>query len=107
MTEDETLGGYIDAFHCPPAFWGADGVSYTAEIVVDEEPDAEKRFGASVLFISWASDSRQPDGHLETTFLAHGKTRTRARVAVENLTLYELKEHLDRLIEDRKERPDW
>ena len=107
MTEDETLGGYVDAFRCPPAFQGAGGVSYTAEIIVDEEPDESKQFGAAVLFVRWSLDSAQPDGHLETAYLAHGETQAQARTAVEGLTLYELKEHLDRLIEDRKERPDW
>lgn len=107
MTEEETLGGYVDAFRCPPAFSGADGVSYTAEILVEEEPSEGTQFGAAVLFIRWSLDNDQPDGHLETAFLAHGETRAQAKTAVERLTLYELKEHLDRLIEDRKEGPDW
>lgn len=107
MTEDETLGRYIEAFHCPPAFRGGDGISYTAEIIVDEEPDETQQFGAAVLFIRWSKDSDQPDGHLETSYLAHSETPSQVRTAVEELTLYELKKHLDRLIEDRKERPDW
>ena len=107
MTEDETLGGYVEIFRCPPAFRGADNVSYTAEILVDEEPDEGKQFGAAVLFIRWSPDSDQPDGHLETAYLARGETPAQARKAVEGLTLYKLKEHLDRLIEDRKGRPDW
>ena len=107
MKEDQTLGGYVEAYRCPPAFLGADGVSYTAEIIVEEEPDEDKLFGAAVLFVRWSSDNKLPDGHLETAFLAHGETRSQARTAVANLTLYELKENLDRLIEARKERPDW
>ena len=107
MTEDETLCGYVEAHHCPPAFRGADGASYTAEIIVDEEPDETQQFGAALLFIRWSMDSDQPDGHLETAYLAHGETRDQVKVAVENLTLYELKENLDRLIEGRKERTDW
>jgi hypothetical protein len=107
VTEDETLRGYVEAHHCPPAFRGADGVSYTAEIIVDEEPDETKQFGAAVLFIRWSMNSDQPNGHLETAYLAYGETRDQVKVAVENLTLYELKENLDRLIEVRKERTDW
>ena len=107
MTKDETLGGYVNAFRCPPAFQGADGISYTAEIIVDDEPDDGEQYGAAVLFIRWTPDSPQPDGHLETAYLTCGKTRAQARTVVENLTLHELKEHLDRLIEARKERPDW
>lgn len=107
MTEDETLGGYIEAHQCPPAFQGADDVSYTAEIIVDDEPDENQQFGAAVLFIRWSKDSDQPDGHLETAYLDHGETRDEVKAAVEDLTLFELKKHLDRLIEDRKERPAW
>ena len=107
MTEEETLGGYVDAHRCPPAFRGADGVSYTAEIILDEEPDEGNQFGAAVLFVRWSLDTDQPDGHLETAYLTHGETRAQAKAAVENLTLYELKEYLDRLIEDGKECPDW
>lgn len=107
MTEDETLRGYVDAHHCPPAFRGADGVAYTAEVIVDEEPDETQQFGAAVLFIRWSGNSDQPDGHLETAYLAHGSTQDQAKEAVENLALYELKGHLDGLIEDRKECADW
>ena len=107
MKEDETLGGYIEAFRCPPAFQGADGISYTAEVLVDDEPNESKQFGAAVLFIRWSPGNDQPDGHLETAYLARGESPAQAMTAVENLTLYELKEHLDQLIEDRKERPDW
>ena len=107
MKKDETLGGYVEAFRCPPAFQGADGVSYTADIIVDEKPDERGQFGAAVLFIRWSSDGDQPDGHLETAYLAHGESPAQARTVLEDLTLYELKEHLDRLIEERKERPDW
>jgi hypothetical protein len=107
VTNDETLGGYVEAFSCPPAFRGADGVSYTAEIVVADEPEEAGQYGAAVLFIRWSSETPRPDGHLETAYLAHGGTRDQARTEVQNLTLHELKQHLDRLIEDRNERPDW
>lgn len=107
MTKDETLGGYVEAHECPPAFLGPDGTSYSAEIYVDDDSQEDGRFGAAVLFIRWSQANDQPDGHMETAYLAQGETRAQARTAVEGLTLYELKEHLDRLIEDRKERPDW
>jgi len=107
MTKDETLGGYVDAHRCAPAFRGTDGVSYTAEILVEDDAHAGGQFGAAVLFIRWSHASAQPDGHLETAYVAHGETQAQARTAGEGLTLYELKEHLDRLIENRKERPDW
>ena len=107
MTNDETLGGYYDAHHCPPAFLGADGVSYTAEIIVADEPDEGGQYGAAVLFIRWSSENRQPDGHLETGYLTYGDSRDQAILVAEGLTLSEIKEHLDQMIEDRKGRPGW
>jgi hypothetical protein len=104
---DETLGGYVSAHRCPPAFSGSDGASYSAEIFVDEEPQDDNRFGAAVLFIRWSAADSQPEGHLETDYLAYGPTAEAARTAVENLTLHDLKEHLDRMIEESKGRPVW
>lgn len=107
MTKDETLGGYQEAHQCPPAFQGADGVSYTAEIIFSEESDEPQQFAAAVLFVRWSPESDQPDGHVETDYLVRGETLSQVKEAAENLTLYELKAYLDRLIEDRKGRPDW
>ena len=107
MTTEQTLGGYVHTHRCPPAFRGSDGVSYTAEIFVDPDPEESGRFGAAMLFIKWSAGSAQPDGHLETAYLAHGETPDEARTFMEGLSLHELKAHLDRLIEERRERPGW
>jgi len=107
VTEDETLGGYVEAFCCPPAFLGCDEISYTAEILVEADPDEDWQYGAAVLFVRWSVDGKFPDGHLETAFLAHGETSGQARSTVEKLTLHELKEHLDRLIEEQKGLQAW
>jgi hypothetical protein len=107
MTSDETLGGYVEAHNCPPAFMGPDGASYSAEAYVDEDVQEYGRYGAAVLFIRWSADGSQPEGHLETDFLAHGDTPEAVRSAVDGLTLFDLKEHLDRLVEESKGRPDW
>ena len=107
MTSDETLGGYVDTHECPPAFFGPDGISYSVDVYVDSEPEENGQYGAAVLFIRWSKSGSQPEGHLETGYLAHGDTPSHAKSLVERLTLFELKELLDRLIEESKGRPGW
>lgn len=107
MTNDATLGGYVNTHHCPPAFLGPDGFSYTAEVYIDSDSQADGRFGAAVLFIRWPKEGSKPEGHLETAYLEHGETQEVARSNLERLTLLELKAHLDRLVEESKGRPDW
>jgi hypothetical protein len=107
LTKDQTFGGYVDTHRCPPAFRGSDGASYTAEIFVDADPHEGGQFGAAVLFIRWSESNAQPEGHLETGYLAHADTRLRAKTVAESLTLHDLKVHLDSLIEDQKGRPVW
>jgi len=86
---------------------GPDGFSYSAEVYVDEETRVDGRFGAAVLFIRWSESGSQPAGHLETEYLAHADTPAAAKASLEHLTLHEVKEHLDRLIEESKGRPAW
>jgi hypothetical protein len=107
MRDDETLGGYVDTHKCPPAFLGSDGVSYSAEVYVDEKVQEDGRYGAALLFIRWSGSGSQAEGHLETDYVAHGATPEIAQAVVERLTLFQLKEHLDRLVEEAKGRPDW
>ena len=107
MTEDETLGGYLNTHHCPPAFSGSDGASYSVEIYVDDQPQDDGRFGAAVLFIRWSESDSRPAGHLETGYLAHEESPESAKTAVESLTLHDLKTELDRLVEEAKGRPGW
>jgi len=107
MTDDLTFGGYLDKHERPPAFEGSDGESYSAEIYVDREPCDDGRFGAAVLFVRWSRDGTRPAGHLETEFLAFGRTPEEAGANLRPLTLYEVKERLDGLIEGRKGLADW
>ncbi len=107
MTSDETLGGYVEAHACPPAFLGPDGISYSAEVYVDEDVQQDGRFGAAILFVRWSAKGSQLEGHLETEYLAHADTPEAARCTVDRLTLFDLKGHLDRLVEESKGRPDW
>lgn len=81
----------------PPAFAGSDGASYTASTFVDDDPDADGRYGAALLFVRWSADGQRPEGHVETGYLAHGATPAEALRPVLALSLHEVKAHLDRL----------
>lgn len=94
---DETLAGYQAVHGRAPAFEGSDGRAYSVGVFSDDDPGADGRFGASLLFIRWSKD-QQPDGHLETGYLAFARDALEAEAAVAALTLSEIKEHLDRLI---------
>ncbi len=107
MIDDSTLGGYLEIHSRPPAFEGADGEPYSAAIFVDEEPDESGRFGAAVLFVRWSASGDRPVGHLETPYLVYGSTPEEADAGVRRLTLYEVKEQLDRAIAVSKEHPNW
>ena len=101
MTEtDDTLAGYQAVHGRPPAFEGSDGRPYSAGLFSDDEPDAFGRYGASLLFIRW-SGSQEPDGHLESDYIALAEDPTEAEAAVGRLTLLEVKTVLDMLIARR------
>jgi hypothetical protein len=94
-----TLGGYVAVHDRPAAFGGADGFSYSAEIVADATGEPERPFGAYLLFVRWARiGSASPAGHVESDFVAYGATADEAVGAAGALTLAAAKEILDRLI---------
>ena len=107
MNRDDTLGGYVETHGCPPAFSGKDGISYTAEIVVDRDPDEAEAFGAALMFVRWSQRNQKPDGHLETPYLVHGATHEDAKASIEGFSLRKVKELLDLLIEKQRELPTW
>ena len=74
---------------------------------VNDMPDAAGRYGAAILFVRWSDAGDAPVGHLETDYLAHGQTVTEAQDQLHEISLQELKTHLDRLIGEQRERPDW
>lgn len=94
---DETLAGYQAVHGRAPAFEGSDGKAYSVGVFSDDELAADGRYGASLLFIRWSTD-QQPDGHLETDYLAFAADPLEAEAQVAALTLAEVKHHLDRLI---------
>ena len=107
MTDDSTLGGYLEVHDRPPAFSGVDGAAYSAAVYVDDEPDVDGRYGAAILFVRWSASGDQPDGHVETDYLHFGPDPATAARGVLALTLHEVKDHLDRAITARKESGDW
>jgi hypothetical protein len=94
-----TLGGYMAVHDRPAAFAGADGFSYSAEILSDETGDAERPFGAYLLFVRWARiGAASPAGHLESEFVAYGATPEEAARDAGALSLAAVKQLLDALV---------
>jgi hypothetical protein len=94
-----TLGGYMAVHDRPAAFGGADGFSYSAEILADETGEAERPFGAYLLFVRWARvGAASPAGHVESEFVAYGATPEDAVRSAGTLTLDAVKQVLDGLI---------
>ena len=98
--DPNTLGGYMAVHDRPAAFEGADGYSYSVEILAEEEPGAGGQAWTSYLFfVRWARiGASAPEGHLESDVLARGDTEDDARRLVADLSLSEVKRVLDELI---------
>jgi len=97
ISGDGTLAGYQAVHGRAPAFEGSDGRAYSVGVFSDDDPGPDGRFGAALLFIRW-SDTQQPDGHLESDYLAFSTEPVVAEAEVGRLTLAEVKAALDRLI---------
>jgi hypothetical protein len=104
--DDATLGGYLAKHSRPPAFGGPDGRSYSVAVMVEDQPDAVGRYGASLLFVRWSEAGDTPAGHAETDFLVYGQTREEAEAAIHALSLHDVKAHLDRAVTSRAH-VDW
>ncbi len=97
-----TLGGYAAVHDRPAAFEGADGFSYSVEILTDETGDRAAPIGGYLLFVQWARiGAATPQGHLESDFLARAATEEAARAAVGAMRLADVKALLDTLIAGR------
>jgi hypothetical protein len=97
MNDEATLGGYLRQHERPPSFGGSDGCAYSVGILVDGV--AERGFGAALLFVRWSTSGDRPVGHLETDYLVFGRSEREAKRAVLELTLFEVKDQLERTIE--------
>jgi hypothetical protein len=100
IADDDTLSGYQATHGRPPAFEGSDGRAYSAGVFSDDDPDPLGEYGASLLFIRWSPD-QQPDGHLESDYLARATEAGAAEAEVGRMTLAQVKAMLDELIARR------
>jgi hypothetical protein len=97
-----TIGGYAAVHGRPAAFEGTDGRSYSVEIVVSPTGDADRPWGAYLLFVQWSRvGGAAPEGHLETDFLAESDTEADARGIVGALSLGQVRAALHGLIAER------
>jgi len=103
--DDATLRGYEAVHGRPPGVEGSDGRSYSVGVFSEDDPGPDGRFGAALIFVRW-SEANEPDGHLETGFLAYDAESARAEEAVGRLTLDQVRTHLDRLIAERHQTGD-
>ena len=101
LGDANTIGGYMAVHARPAAFEGKDGVSYSVEIVADEETDRAAPFAAYLLFVKWRSGDPVAAGHLETDYLGYGQTEAEAIEKVGAMKLSEVRELLDGLIAAR------
>jgi hypothetical protein len=80
------------------AFTGSDGAAYSVGVWTDDTPDERGRHGAAILFVRWSPSGDQPVGHVETDYLAWGKTAAEAEMRIRALSLYDVKTALDEAI---------
>ena len=106
--DPNTLGGYVAAHARPAAFEGADGVSYSAEIVIDAAPDSgEGVVSGYLLFVRWRAGDPVAAGHVETEYLASGAESDVLR-KIGALTLQRVRALLDSQLEkETAGRPWW
>jgi hypothetical protein len=74
---------------------------------IEEDPGGDPPFAAALLFVRWSQDGDQPVGHLETDYLVAGLTRVDVKRELGSLALHDVKRHLERLITQKQELPDW
>lgn len=97
--DPNTIGGYLLVHERPAAFEGPDGFSYSVEILVDDDADDARRWGAYLFFVRWARiGSSAPEGHLESEILARGVTEDEARERVAAMPLADARRILHDLI---------
>jgi hypothetical protein len=98
-----TIGGYAAVHGRPAAFEGTDGLSYSVEIVASPTGDAERPWGAYLLFVQWGRiGATSPSGHLESEFLAESDTEADALAIVGALSLGQVRAMLHALIAEHR-----
>ena len=100
MSDEITLGGYMEVHGRAAAFEGKDGQAYSVGIFTDEHPEADGRYGAALLFVRWSPAGDITVGHVETEFLAWGGSVAQAEERLKALSLFDVKAALDQAIDD-------
>lgn len=100
---EATLGGYMAQHGRAAAFGGSDGHAYSVGLYVDDDADERGRYGAALLFVRWDAAGAAPVGHVETEFLAWGRTAAEAEERLKALSLYDVKAALDQSIANQPE----
>ena len=100
--DERTIGGYAAVHARPAAFEGRDGCSYSVELLADRTGEAERPWGAFLLFVQWKRFGEHGvSGHLETAFLAWGDDRASAIAALGAMPVDEVQVRLDALLVER------
>jgi hypothetical protein len=97
--DEATLGGYRAVHGRPPAFDGPDGMPYSVDVASDATGDADRPFGAFLLFLRWRRmGAPGVDAHIESKFIAYAETAEQAERALADMPLTEVKLLLDELV---------
>jgi hypothetical protein len=99
--DPSTLGGYRAVHGRPAAFEGPDGVSYSADILVDETGEPATPWAAFLFFVRWSGGAPALDGHVESDFLVRGRTAAEVRQALEGWSLAAARQTLEMLVQQR------
>jgi hypothetical protein len=95
---DMTFAGYVETHDRVPAFEGADGQPYTVDVDAEETGDPDRPWAAFLVFVRWAATGAGIMGHVTSDDIAWGETEDQARGDALALSLYEIKDALDRAI---------
>lgn len=97
--DPNTIGGYAAAHDRPAAFEGADGFSYSVELMAADEGNGREPWGGFLFFVRWARiGASSPEGHLESDVLVRGATQEQVLEQLGALPLSRVKLVLDELI---------
>ena len=85
----------------PAAFEGADGFSYSVDILTDTTGQPEAPWGAYLFFVRWSHGEPEVQGHLETGFMVTGSSEAAVRHQLGGMALTLVKATLDGLVRTR------
>jgi hypothetical protein len=100
--DETTVGGYAAVHSRPAALEGRDGMSYSLDILSDGTGDAVRPVGAYLIFVQWSRlGAQKAEGHLESDFLAWGRSSDEAEAVLRAMSLTDAQLQLNALIQAR------